>query len=45
MNCASSITYIAARLNIVLTSHSAAATGLLRVTKSSAATTAMMPKK
>jgi len=37
--------YIAARQNIVFTSHSAAATGLLRVTNSTADTTAMRPKR
>ncbi len=45
MKCASSITYSAARLNIVFTSQSAAATGLLRVTNSSADAIAIRPKR
>ena len=45
MNCASSNTYSAARQNIVFTSQSAAATGLLRVTNSSADTMATRPKR
>jgi hypothetical protein len=45
MKGASSSTYIAARLNIVLTSHIAAATGLFRVTNSSAETIAKIPKR
>ena len=45
MNCASSKTYSAARLNIVFTSQSAAATGLFRVTKASADAIAMIPNR
>ena len=45
MNCASSSTYSAARQNIVFTSQSAAATGLFRVTNSSADAIAMSPKR
>ena len=45
MNWASSSTNSAARQNRTLTSHSAAATGLLRVTNTTAETTATRPKK
>ena len=45
MNCASSITYSAARQNIVLTSQSAAATGLLRVTNAIDDAIAMSPNR
>ncbi len=45
MNSASSRTYSAARLNITTTSHIAAATGLRRVTNTSADTTPMRPNR
>jgi hypothetical protein len=45
MNCASSITYSAARQNITLISQSAAATGLFRVTNRMADAIAISPKR